>query len=72
MEKPNPLFAKMLQQAIGGVEGAALIEQAQRWMLAQTVRNPTRLVEMLLPSDRRPGRLQEEAFTSDSRAARSS
>ncbi len=47
VEKPNPLFAKMLQQAIGGVEGEIRV-MLQYLFQAWGARGPTKYRDMLL------------------------
>ena len=43
------LGAAQLGQLRGGDEGRALIEQADAWMLAQSIRNPSRMASCLRP-----------------------
>ena len=44
-----------LAEIVGGAEGEGLAARARAWMTAQGVRNPDRLVAMLLPGAPRPG-----------------
>jgi hypothetical protein len=41
-------------ELLGGAAGDALVQQADLWMAAQTIRNPGRMVDMLAPGPYRP------------------